>query len=59
MFWRQKKITNKSEELLERIKNEIEIQLEKRGVAVSGINLQLEPNNISLSIYLSGSKRFA
>ncbi len=59
MFWRQKKKSDQGEELLERIKNEIEIQLGKKGVAVSGISLKINPNSIALSIYLRGSKRFA
>ncbi len=59
MLFRQKKKLEESNDLLERIKNEIQSQLGNRGVDVSGINMQINPNNISLSIYISGSKRLA
>ncbi len=59
MLFRQKKKLEESNDLLERIKNEIQSQLGNRGVDVSGINMQINPNNISLSIYIRGSKRLA
>ena len=59
MLFRQKKKLEESNDLLERIKNEIQSQLGNRGVDVSGINMQINPNNIYLSIYISGSKRLA
>ncbi len=59
MLFRQKKKLEESNDLLEKIKNEIQSQLGNRGVDVSGINMQINPNNISLSIYISGSKRLA
>lgn len=55
MFWKQKRKIDKSEngDLLQKIKSEIETQLEKRGVAVTGINMQINSNMISLSIYIT------
>ncbi|EMS69509.1 hypothetical protein [Ruminiclostridium cellobioparum] len=59
MLIKQKKKNEENNDLLERIKSEIQSQLGNRGVAVSGINMQINPNNISLSIYISGSRRLA
>lgn len=59
MLIKQKKKIEENSDLLERIKSEIQSQLGNRGVDVSGINMQINPNNISLSIYISGSKRLA
>ena len=59
MLIKQKKKVEENNDLLERIKSEIQSQLGDRGVAVSGINMKINPNNISLSIYISGSKRLA
>jgi len=59
MFWRQKKKADKSNDILEKIKSELELQLGSRGVTVSGIKMQLNPGNISLRIYIDGSKRLA
>ena len=59
MLIKQKKKVEENNDLLERIKSEIQSQLGNRGVAVSGINMQINQNNISLSIYVSGSKRLA
>ncbi|MDF2985325.1 MAG: hypothetical protein K0R50_835 [Eubacterium sp.] len=60
MFWKQKKKTfEKGNDLLESIKREIEIQLGNRGIQISGIEMQINTDNISLSIYINGSKRLA
>ncbi len=59
MLIKQKKKIEENSDLLERIKSEIQSQLGNRGVDVSGINMQINPNNISLNIYISGSKRLA
>ncbi len=60
MFWKQKKNTvDKGNVLLESIKRDIEIQLRNRGIQVSGIEMQINTGNISLSIYINGSKRLA
>ncbi|OPX43092.1 hypothetical protein CLHUN_30340 [Ruminiclostridium hungatei] len=59
MFWRQNKKEDKSNDILEKIKSELELQLGNRGVTVSGIKMQLNPGNISLRIYIDGSKRLA
>ncbi len=60
MFWKQKKNTvEKGNVLLESIKRDIEIQLRNRGIQVSGIEMQINTENISLSIYINGSKRLA
>ncbi|HEY5585355.1 MAG TPA: hypothetical protein VIK78_12825 [Ruminiclostridium sp.] len=47
----------KDREVLENIKREIEIQLGKRGVILSGINMEINPENISLSIFISAVLR--
>ncbi len=59
MFWRQKIKINKNNDVLEKIKGEIQTQLRFRGVSVSSINMQINPNNISLTICINGSKRLA
>lgn len=59
MFWKQKKKLEKSNDILEKIKGELELQLANRGVSVSGIQMQLNTSNISLRIYIEGSKRLA
>ncbi len=54
MFWWQKKKAekNKQGDLLKKIRDELEAQLENRGVAVRGINMQINSDEISLSIYI-------
>jgi len=47
----------KDREVLENIKREIEIQLGKRGVILSSINMEINPENISLSIFISAVLR--
>ncbi len=59
MFWKQKKKLEKSNDILDKIKGELELQLGNRGVSVSGIQMQLNTDNISLRIYIEGSKRLA
>ena len=59
MFQKRKIEINKDSELLENIKREIEIQLGKRGVMISGINMEIKPENISLCILLNSCKRLA
>ncbi len=59
MFWRQTIKNNKNGEILEKIKGEIQTQLHFRGVSISSINMQINSNNISLTICINGSKRLA
>ena len=59
MFRKSKIAVIKDRELLDNIKTEIEIQLRERGVMISGINIEMNPENISLRILINNSKRLA
>ena len=59
MFQKRKVEVNKDSELLENIKREIEIQLDKIGVMISGINMEIKPKNISFCIFINSCKRLA
>lgn len=59
MFWNHEKKTSESDEMLENMKRDIQTQLGSRGVMVSGVNILISPDNLCISIYINGSKRFA
>lgn len=61
MSWRRRKKreSDREDEIADRIKNEIRSELGNKGVAVSGIKMQINANDISLSIYIRESKRMA
>ncbi len=56
MFFIQKKKVIKNE-VLAMIKRDIEIQLENKGVMISGVDLKIDTNNLLLSLYINSSKR--
>lgn len=58
MFFIQKK-KNIKNDVLEMIKQDIEIQLGNKGVVVSGVDLKIDTNNLLLSLYINSSKRLA
>lgn len=57
MFGRQKIEDSKDDDVLEKIKGEIQTQLHLKGVSVSSINMQMNPNNISLTICIHQDNR--
>lgn len=59
MLRRHKIVSNGEKELLDKIKIELETELYKKGVHVSGMNLKLNSQSISLNIFINGSKRLA
>jgi|GEM_PF-2064180 len=59
MSWKQLVEDNNSDGVLEAIKGEIRTQLQYRGVSVSSINIQMNPDSISLIIGINESKRQA
>ncbi len=52
MFSRHKKIVGDNRELLENIKRDIENQLYQKGVMISGINIEMNSENISFCIFI-------
>lgn len=59
MLGRRKLVTKKETEVLENIKRDIKIQLRENGIIVSGMNMQINSENISLSIFINSNKRLA
>ncbi len=57
MFWRREKKIPEAGNMLENMKKDIETGLGSRGIAVSGVNIRLEPDNLYVSIYINSSKR--
>ncbi|WP_024831654.1 hypothetical protein [Ruminiclostridium josui] len=54
---RHKLIARKEEEVIDKIKRDIEKELSKKGVRVSCMNLNINSESISFNILLSGSRR--
>jgi tRNA threonylcarbamoyladenosine modification (KEOPS) complex Pcc1 subunit len=52
MLVKHKKHVNNENVIAENIKNEIKIQLNKIGILISDINMEMNTKNISLSIYI-------
>jgi hypothetical protein len=59
MLRRRKIVSNGEKELIDKIKMELETELYKKGIHVSGMNLKLNSESISLNIFINGSKRLA
>jgi len=52
MFRKRKTAVVRNSELLENIKRDIKNKLNEKGVVISGINMKMNPKNISLSIQI-------
>ena len=59
MFRNSNTVDVKDSELLEKIKRDIEIQLGKRGVLISGIDMMMNSDTISFSIIINSTRRLA
>lgn len=55
MLGRHKIVTKKNSELLENIERDIKMQLREKGIIVSGLNMEIKSESISLSIFLSAA----
>lgn len=51
-------VTEKELEIIENIKRDILMQLVNKGVIVSGLDMKISPDNISLNISIKSSRRF-
>ncbi len=56
---RRKVIARKEVEVIDKIKKDIEMELSKKGVRVSCMNLNINSESISLNILLNSSRRLA
>ncbi len=56
---RRKVIARKEVEVIDKIKRDIEMELSKKGVRVSCMNLNINSESISLNILLNSSRRLA
>ena len=54
MFFSNKQIFDGNSELLENIRRDIKNQLYEKGVMISGINIDMNSENISFSIFIQG-----
>ncbi len=54
---RRKLIARKEVEVIDKIKRDIEMELSKKGVRVSCMNLNINSESISLNILLNSSRR--
>jgi len=52
MFQTRKTVVAKDKVMLENIKRDIRNQLNKKGVIISGINMDMNSENISLSLHI-------
>ncbi len=57
MLGTRKTVTKKENELVENIKRDIQEQLVQKGITLSGFDMEINPENISLCISLNGSRR--
>ena len=52
MFRKRKTVVPRDREILENIKRDIQNMLNEKGVMISGIDMEMNPKNISLSIQI-------
>lgn len=57
MLGTRKTVTKKENELVENIKRDIQEQLVQKGITLSGFDMEINPENISLCISLNSSRR--
>lgn len=55
MLGRHKIVTKRNSELMENIERDIKVQLREKGIIVSGLNMEIKSESISLSIFLSAA----
>ncbi|HEX2925491.1 MAG TPA: hypothetical protein VHP38_04430 [Ruminiclostridium sp.] len=59
MYKIRKIVSSAETEVIDKIKRDIEIELSKKGILVSHMNLNINKESISLNILLNSSRRLA
>lgn len=59
MLKRRKIVSDKKSDIFEEIKKDLQLQLGEKGVGISGVDMQVKSENLSLSIFLKSNRRWA
>jgi hypothetical protein len=59
MLKKRKIASNTEPEVIDKIKRDIETELSKKGILISGMNLNINSECISLNILINSSRRLA
>jgi hypothetical protein len=59
MLRRRKIVSDKKSDILEDIKKDLQMQLGEKGIGISGVDMQMKSENLSLSIFLKSNRRWA